>query len=152
MAKTKSRKAKAWRFYRSNLATIVWNPEEGRPLADFSAGHFTTDDEAVADKLREMGYVEIDLDATEPPDVIVNKPVTVIEGDVPIVGANAPPIVVEKKMKDITTETGGPTKPTAKKPTVKKIATKKTTKATAKKPAAKKKPAASSTLRRRKKK
>jgi len=83
-------KEKQWRFYRSNLETIVWNPKTNSPLADFSEGHFTTDDPEVADKLRELGYVEIALDATEPPpDVMVKKP-TILPDDfsVPIIRGN----------------------------------------------------------------
>ncbi|MGD9156796.1 MAG: hypothetical protein PVG39_00180 [Desulfobacteraceae bacterium] len=88
MAKTKQKASepKAWRFYRSNLSTIVWNPKSEQPLADFTAGHFTTDDPKVARTLRELGYPEIPLDASEPPaNVIISQPTQAIDGDVPIV-------------------------------------------------------------------
>lgn len=91
MATTATKKnVKQWRFYRSNLETIVWNPKTNSPLADFSEGHYTTDDPEVADELRELGYVEIALDATEPPpDVMVKKP-TILPDDfsVPIIRGN----------------------------------------------------------------
>lgn len=84
--KTKASEQKAWRFYRSNLSTIVWDPKSEQPLADFSAGHFTTDDPKVARKLRDLGYPEIPLDATEPPsNIIVSQPTQVIDGDVPVI-------------------------------------------------------------------
>ena len=73
MAKTEEKTA--WRFYRSNLSTIVWDPAKDGVMADFRLGHFTTNDPVVAGKLRKLGYVEIPLDATEPPDVEVNPEV-----------------------------------------------------------------------------
>lgn len=85
MAKTKQ---KAWRFYRSNLSTIVWDGKAECPLADFSPGHFTTDNPKVARKLKEIGYPEIPIDATEPPaEIIVRQPAQTIDGDVPVIGA-----------------------------------------------------------------
>ena len=66
----------AWRFYRSQLPTIVWDARPGmnKPLADFSKGHFTTEDKAVANILRKNGYIEIPLNMTEPPAVVVSQP------------------------------------------------------------------------------
>lgn len=66
----------AWRFYRSQLSTIVWDARPGmeKPLADFSKGHFTTEDKAVANILRKIGYVEIPLNMTEPPAIVVMQP------------------------------------------------------------------------------
>jgi hypothetical protein len=105
MAKTKRKasEAKAWRFYRSNLSTIVWNPVTEQPLADFTEGHFTTDNPKTARKLRELGYMEIPLDATEPPsDVIISQPTQVIDGDVPVVrtlmNREIPPTETQEKM------------------------------------------------------
>jgi len=88
---------KQWRFYRSNLETIVWNPDTNSRLADFSKGHFTTDDPKVAKRLKDLGYVEIPLDAEEPPpDIMVRKPqvlpddinVPIIRGNNEVVGQN----------------------------------------------------------------
>jgi hypothetical protein len=99
MAKNiKQSESKQWRFYRSNLSTIVWNPDKENVLADFSQGHFTTDDEKVALKLRSLGYPEIALDAESPPDIVVNQPTMVIEGDVPIIHPMEDERNVEKKM------------------------------------------------------
>lgn len=79
----------AWRFYRSSLSTIVWNPKTDSLLADFTEGHFTTDDPVVAKKLRELGYMEIPIDAIEPPSNIIIREVTpTINGDVPILQGN----------------------------------------------------------------
>ena len=73
----------AWRFYRSNLSTIVWDPRLGmnKSLADFSKGYFTTEDKAVAKILRKKGYVEIPLNMTEPPMIVVNQPAPQLRTD-----------------------------------------------------------------------
>jgi len=76
-------KTKKWRFYRSNLETIVWDPRASRPLADFSEGHFITEREDVRDRLRELGYPEVALDAEVPPDIMFGKGI-ILEGDVKI--------------------------------------------------------------------
>lgn len=100
---------KAWRFYRSNLSTIVWDPENDKPLADFTAGYFTTNDPRVAEVLANYGYYEIPLDSTEPPlDVIINKPTRQIEGDVPIMKSSAIEKITEARMTAITKEVGAP--------------------------------------------
>lgn len=120
MAKTKQKASepKAWRFYRSNLSTIVWDPKLEQPLADFSAGHFTTDDPKVARKLRNLGYPEIPLDATEPPaNIIISQPTQAIDGDVPVIKSlmnpDIPPTptqekAVEKNLGAKTRQIGGP--------------------------------------------
>jgi hypothetical protein len=51
-------------------------------MADFSIGHFTTDDQRVAEYLLALGYPEIPLDATEPPNIIIQKPTHSFDGDV----------------------------------------------------------------------
>lgn len=100
---------RAWRFYRSNLSTIVWDPENDKPLADFTAGYFTTNDPKVAEVLINYGYYEIPLDSTEPPlDVIINKPTRQIEGDVPIIKSSAVEKIIEARMTAITKEVGAP--------------------------------------------
>lgn len=35
---------------------IVWDPDAGEPLAKFTGGIFITEDRAVAEKLKAMGY------------------------------------------------------------------------------------------------
>lgn len=99
MAKTEQQSK--WRFYRSSMPTIVWDPANERALADFSKGHFTTDDPKVAEKLKAMGYLEIPLDATEPPDIIIRPPAHVIEGDVPVIRGTASESVVESRMEKV---------------------------------------------------
>ena len=69
------------RFYRSNLSTIVWDSENGKPLADFSQGHFTTNNPRVVQILIDKGYVEIPLNSQEPPSIIINQPSTVLKQD-----------------------------------------------------------------------
>jgi hypothetical protein len=117
MAKTKQR-----RFYRSNLSTIVWDPSENSPMADFSEGHFTTDSPEVAARLEELGYPEIGLNETEPPAVTVNQPTTVLTGNIPIMRGTPPEKLMEDKMKNAMEEVGGPAKTKAKKPVVAKKA------------------------------
>lgn len=63
-----------YRFFRSHLPTVVWDGQNNCVLADFSQGHFTTDDIEVAKTLLDKGYVQIPLDATEPPPVLVRIP------------------------------------------------------------------------------
>jgi len=63
-----------YRFYKSNLPKIVWDPNRDRKLADFDGGSFTTDDIKVAQFLLKKGYPQIPVDATEPPNVLVRIP------------------------------------------------------------------------------
>lgn len=77
----------AWRFYRSNLSTIVWDARNNKRLADFGKGYFTTEDKAVATILRDKGYIEIPLNMTEPPVMTVNQPAPILNtrnGSVPV--------------------------------------------------------------------
>jgi len=55
------------KFYRGRLATIVWDPAAGKPLATFEDGQFTTEDERVAETLLGMGYHEVGLTDKKPP-------------------------------------------------------------------------------------
>jgi hypothetical protein len=92
---------KAWRFYRSSLSTIVWDPAKDRPLADFTEGHFTTDDSKVAAKLKALGYLEIPLGSVDPPpNIIIREVNPTIDGDIPVVPniAAADPNAIEKRM------------------------------------------------------
>ena len=57
-------------FYREKLPMIVWDPRNNSPLCDFSEGHLITDDEYTIGRLLEIGYPEIPLDATHPPEII----------------------------------------------------------------------------------
>ena len=97
------------RFFKSNLPTIVWDPNNDCSLADFSKGHFTTDDERVIDILKEKGYQIIPLDSTEPPAIIINQAThNIKEGsNIPVMSENARPKAVEQMM-DHVTETKPP--------------------------------------------
>lgn len=75
---------KQWKFYRSNLSTIIWDKDNNRPLANFEKGFFITEDKRVVKILKEEGYPEVSIDAIEPPEVIVNQFSEQIEGDIPI--------------------------------------------------------------------
>jgi hypothetical protein len=97
-----SKEKKAWRFYRSNLALLVWNPTTESPLADFSSGHFTTDNPNVAEQLRSMGYPEVALDAEFPPDVYVEEKSPELKGDVPLMSSAMTEMAMEVKMEKLT--------------------------------------------------
>ena len=56
-----------FRFYKGTLPAVVWDPEKGRPMAEFVNGQFYTDDVRVASILKRKGYIQVDLEATEPP-------------------------------------------------------------------------------------
>jgi len=62
--------SKKKRFWRGKLPTTVWDGRNDRALCDFSQGHITTDDEYTIGVLKKIGYIEIALDATHPPDII----------------------------------------------------------------------------------
>jgi len=55
------------RFYRGKNPTVVWDARNDRALCDLSNGHITTRDEYTIKVLRSLKYIEIPLDATQPP-------------------------------------------------------------------------------------
>jgi len=57
-------------FYRGKNPTIVWDKRKDQPLVDFSKGHVFTSDPFTIEVLREIGYIEIPLDANKPPEII----------------------------------------------------------------------------------
>jgi hypothetical protein len=58
------------RFWRGKMPMIVWDGRNNRPLVDFTGvGHITTSDEYTIRKLNEIGYIEIPLEATHPPEL-----------------------------------------------------------------------------------
>lgn len=63
-----------YRFYKSNLPAVIWNPEKNCPLAEFQNGTFATKSKRVARKLLEMGYPQVSPFAEAPPDIIVGYP------------------------------------------------------------------------------
>jgi len=104
----KKEKQAGCRFYKSNLPMIVWDPDTNSALADFSEGHFTTEDPKVAEILRGKGYPEIPLDLESPPDIIVNQPTRVLKDQKNLVIPNLHPGMsqeaIERKMDEITEE------------------------------------------------
>ena len=62
-------KMKPVRFYRGKLPTIVWDARYDRQLCDLSEGHYTTDDDYTIKVLKSIGYIQIPLNATRPPDI-----------------------------------------------------------------------------------
>jgi len=63
-----------YRFYKSSLPGIVWDPSGKKSLANFVNGTFTTSDLRAAQILLDKGYPQIPVDATEPPDILVRIP------------------------------------------------------------------------------
>ncbi len=63
-----------YRFYKSNLPAVIWDPKKNRSLVEFQKGVFETTDIKVAEKLLELGYPQVSPLAEEPPDVIVMLP------------------------------------------------------------------------------
>lgn len=102
---------KQWRFYRSNLATKVWDAVNNRLMADFSEGTFITDDPEVAKRLISDGYPQVALDAETPPDILVSQPTMVIDGDVPIVGKGVSEKLAEATIQGKMKPVGGPQAP-----------------------------------------
>jgi outer membrane biosynthesis protein TonB len=81
-------KKESFRFYRSNLASVVWNPKAGAPLAEFKRGEFITSEPWIAQKLIDLGYPRVPLDATTPPDILFQKG-EILTGDIKLLGPNA---------------------------------------------------------------
>lgn len=63
-----------WRFFKSGLPAIIWDPQNDKPLAEFKDGSFITEDEQTAKILKQKGYPEVGLRAQEPPDITVIDP------------------------------------------------------------------------------
>jgi hypothetical protein len=101
------------KFYRANLPTIVWNPELKKPLAKFEKGQFVTEDDEVAKKLIEIGYPEVELDASRPP-AIPDPPIQGKDADVRLMGPKVVEPVVGTEPKGeqaVSTETEEETEP-----------------------------------------
>lgn len=58
------------RFWKGKLPTVVWDAKNDRELCNFAEGHYTTSDPRVIETLKGIGYIEIPLDATQPPEII----------------------------------------------------------------------------------
>jgi hypothetical protein len=140
VAKTKKKDVKTWRFYRSNKETIVWDPENDGPLVEFVGGQFYTDDSEIAERLIELGYPEVPLDAIHPPDIMFGKGV-IFEGDVAILPKNitADAALANEKAKRQQELMRSRVRALSEKSPVPERVKKKSTKAAAKKKTAKKK-------------
>lgn len=91
------------KFYRSQLATIVWDSKNNCILADFKKGYFTTADKRVIKILTELGYPEVDLSSNEPPEgLVVSEQVTITDNVLSQSGKVETEIVIKKpKVKEI---------------------------------------------------
>jgi len=102
---------KEYRFYKSGLPAIVWDPEKNRAMADFTQegqkGSFTTDNKRVAKHLRAKGYPEISVDATEPPNILVLRPgQSLADGqNVPILKSNISERVGGSRVENVVQQT-----------------------------------------------
>lgn len=75
------------KFYRSQLATIVWDAKNEKVLADFKEGYFITEDKRTIGILIELGYPEVKLHSEAPPEGLVVTPERhILEGDAPLTG------------------------------------------------------------------
>lgn len=106
----KTKEKKAWRFYRSNLSTIVWDKDSETALANFSEGHFTTNNKKVAQVLKAKGYPQIGLNDTSPPNIIINQPVRVLKdgADIPMMGNGINENIAQQRMEALTEEIKAP--------------------------------------------
>jgi len=97
-----------FRFYKGKLPAVVWDPEKGRPLAEFVDGQFFTNDTKVASILKRKGYIQVDLDATEPPEL---PPDPIQPPGTPNIPVLAPGVteasakVVEKRIEEAVSQT-----------------------------------------------
>ena len=105
-AETTEQKQVGYRFFKSHLPTIVWNPATDSVLADFTPGHFITYDPKVAKILRKNGYPEIAMDATEPPNIIVNQPTRVLKkgASLPVITPGMSEKLIQERLNAVTEE------------------------------------------------
>lgn len=68
-----------FRFYRSNLESVIWDAENDCPLAKFVNGEFITTDAGIAKKLEALGYPRVGINDAEPPDILYKKGDTITE-------------------------------------------------------------------------
>lgn len=86
------------KFYRSQLATIVWDSENNCILADFKRGYFITSDKRTIRILKKLNYPEVEIESESPPKgLIVRQPSVELKGDVPIFSSNLSEKLAEKK-------------------------------------------------------
>ena len=63
-----------YRFYKSNLPAVVWDPGKGRSLAEFKQGIFETSNKKVAQAISDLGYPQVSPNATQPPSITIGLP------------------------------------------------------------------------------
>lgn len=73
------------KFFRSKLATIVWDSANDCILADFKKGYFTTSDKQKIKILKELGYPEVEIESEAPPEGLEVREKITFENDSPIV-------------------------------------------------------------------
>lgn len=73
------------KFFRSKLATIVWDSANNCILADFKMGYFTTSDKRKIKILKELGYPEVEIESEAPPEGLSVEEKIVFENDTPVI-------------------------------------------------------------------
>lgn len=63
-----------YRFYKSKLPAVIWNPKRNGPLVEFVNGQFETTDAKLAEKLIDLGYPQVNPQAVEPPNITRELP------------------------------------------------------------------------------
>lgn len=82
-------KKPAWKFFKSEMAGIVWDPKNNMVMAEFKDGVFETEDKNIAVILRNKGYIEIPMDTSAPPETVNVMPAPVRSGNIPLMPAAA---------------------------------------------------------------
>lgn len=86
------------KFYRSQLATIVWDSINEKILADFKNGYFITSDKRTINILRELNYPEVEINSVVPPPGLEVKPPAIeLKGSVPLMSPNISEKLGEQK-------------------------------------------------------
>jgi hypothetical protein len=63
------------KFFRSGLASVIWDKERNKVLARFEEGQFVTSDARTIKLLKEAGYPTVPLNAKAPNRVLQENPV-----------------------------------------------------------------------------
>lgn len=86
------------KFYRSQLATIVWDSVNNKILADFKKGYYITSDNRTIDILRQLNYPEVELNSTVPPPGLeVKQPTIELKNGIPLMSPNISEKLAEQK-------------------------------------------------------
>ncbi len=68
-----------YRFYKSNLPGVIWDNDKNCSLVEFEEGVFETKIKRTAKILLDKGYLQVDPNAIQPPNVIVALPGSSLE-------------------------------------------------------------------------